>query len=124
MNQRQVTFRFNLSYRTPVELVEEIPAKVQKIISAQPKTQYERTHFVRLGNAAMEFESAYTVLDADYDRFLDIQQSINLNILRQLAAMEVDLALPDGNRATLVGATSEHEPADAEVRLPPRLPTH
>jgi hypothetical protein len=71
-------------------------------IGLEPTLKRMRTPNVKIAKIS-------TVLDADYGGYMDIQQNINLNILRQLAAMEIDLALPDGNRATLAGGASAHE---------------
>ncbi len=114
MKQRQINFRFNLSYHTSPELAERVPAMVKEIISAQPETEFLRAHLVKLGVAAIEFEAAYTVLDADFNRYMDIQQNINLNILRHLAATGIDLALPDGNRATHAGESPMQESSPLE----------
>ena len=36
----------------------------------------------------------YFVLDADYARYLDIQQTINLELLRRFRAENIDFAFP------------------------------
>ncbi|HEX8956480.1 MAG TPA: mechanosensitive ion channel family protein [Burkholderiaceae bacterium] len=100
MSQRRIVFRLNLSYQTPMELVEKIPGMVRQIIEKFDKVSFGRAHFVRLGASSLEFEVVYTVLDTDYDLYMNIQQDINLGIMRRLSAAGADIALPDGNRAT------------------------
>lgn len=117
MTERRVAFRFNLPYRTPPDKVEKIPAMVKELIRGLPATRFGRAHFVKLGSAALEFEAVYTVLDADYDRYMDIQQSINLGILRQLDAMAVDFALPDGRQASAAEKFLPNERPEPAVEL-------
>jgi len=96
MKERRVIFHFNLSYNTPVDRVERIPAMIKEIVSAHPTTRFDRAHFFNLGRAALEFEVVYFVLDADYNRYMDIQQSINIKIMKKIAELEANFALPDG----------------------------
>ncbi len=100
MSERRIVFRLNLSYRTPMDVVEKIPAIIRQVVEKCDSVRFGRAHFVKLGASALEFEVVYTVLDTDYDLYMNIQQEINLNIMRCLGTAGVDIALPDGNRAT------------------------
>jgi small-conductance mechanosensitive channel len=109
MTERRVVFRFNLSYLTPVEIAEQIPESIKDIICSMDGTNFGRAHLVKLGNASMEFEVVYIVQDSDYQRYMDIQQFINVSILRKLAELGADIALPDGHRATFSRKISNQE---------------
>lgn len=100
MSERRIAFRLNLSYRTPMDVVEKIPAMVKQIIEKCESVRFGRAHFIKIGAAALEFEVVYTLLDTDYDLYMNTQQSINLNIMKRLNSIGADIALPDGNRAT------------------------
>ena len=118
MSERRIVFRLNLSYQTPMELVEQIPGMIRQIVEKFDKVSFGRAHFVKLGAAALEFEVVYTVLDTDYDLYMNIQQELNLNIMKRLNAAGADLALPDGNRATYssVAAARERAAKDQSAR--------
>lgn len=100
MTERRIVFRFNLAYRTPIDVAEQIPGAVKKIIEGRKGTRFGRAHLVKLGTAAMEYEVVYTVLDVDYQNYMDTQQFINIAIMKQLMVLGADIALPDGNPAT------------------------
>lgn len=94
MNERRVVFQTRLSYDTPLELVERIPGMIREIIEAQANTRFDRSHFAMHGVSSLEFETVYYVLSPDYNRYMDIQQAINLRLHRTLAALGVEFALP------------------------------
>jgi small-conductance mechanosensitive channel len=94
MVERRVQFATRASYTTPVELIERIPQVIREAIEAQKQTRFDRSHFLRHGDAALEFETVYIVLTADYNQFMDIQQAINLRIHRKFSEMGVDFAIP------------------------------
>jgi small-conductance mechanosensitive channel len=100
MTERRVIFRLNLPYGTPVEIAEQIPDSVKEIICSMDGITFGRAHLVKLGNASMEYEVVYTVQDSDYQRYMDVQQLINISILKKLSKLGAAIALPDGHPAT------------------------
>jgi small-conductance mechanosensitive channel len=94
MVERRVQFVIRAAYTTPVELIERIPQFIREAIEAQKQTRFDRSHFSRHGESALEFETVYIVLSADYNRFMDIQQAINLRIHRKFQELGVDFAIP------------------------------
>ena len=102
MSSRRVVFRLNLSYFTPASIAEKIPSLIKETVEKSQGLRFGRAHLVKLGAASLEYEVVYTVLDADYDRYMNIQQEINVGLLKCMAAIGADLALPDGTRATAV----------------------
>lgn len=118
MTERRVVLRFNLSYRTPTDIVETIPIKIKGIIDDKAGIRFGRAHLAKLGNAALEFEAVYNVLDADYDHYMDIQQRINLDVLKLLESLGAGLAMPDGRRATFSNklSASQRPVLDGEHR--------
>lgn len=94
MVERRVQFATRASYNTPVEIIERIPPLIREAIEEQKQTRFDRSHFLRHGDAALEFETVYYVLSADYNQFMDIQQAINLRIHRRFQELHVDFAIP------------------------------
>jgi small-conductance mechanosensitive channel len=90
MRERRVAFATHVAYDTPIELIERIPALIRQIVEAEKDTRFDRSHFQKHGVASLEFETAYYVTTADFNRYMDIQQSINLKIHRKF----IDLAIP------------------------------
>jgi small-conductance mechanosensitive channel len=94
MSERRVVFGTTVTYDTPLEKLVELPKIIQEIVKAQPDTRFDRAHFARHGDWALEFETVYYVLSADFNRYMDTQQAINLELHRRFAAMGVEFAYP------------------------------
>lgn len=94
MAERRVVFMTNITYETPIELVERIPVLIREIIQAQADTRFDRSHFMRHGAASLDIETVYYVLSADYNKYMDIQQAINVRLHRELTKLGVEFAYP------------------------------
>ena len=94
MAERRVVFTLNTTYETPAELLERIPSIIREIVEAQPGTRFDRSHFASYGAHSLDFETVYYVLSADYNRYMDIQQAINLRIYREFGRLGIEFAYP------------------------------
>ncbi len=92
--ERRVAFFTDVTYDTPPAVLRELPAVLRELVESQERVRFDRSHLVTLGESALRFETVYYVLDADYTRFMDIQQAINLGMLERFAAMGVEFAFP------------------------------
>lgn len=91
MEQRRVVFALHVPYGTPPDVLEVLPQQIRGQIESQDATRYDRAHIARFGDGALELEAVYYVLSADYNRYMDIQQAINLGILRTFEQQGVEL---------------------------------
>jgi len=98
MFERRVLFKFGVAYDTPREKLEKIPALVEEAVRQHDKTRFERSHFVAFGDFALQFETVYFVLDADYLRYANIQQAINLRLHEEFGRRGVQFALSTERR--------------------------
>lgn len=94
MQERRVLFEFGIAYETPIEQVRSLPGIVREIVSSEPQTRFDRAHFKGYGDSALLFEVVYFVLDPDFNKYMDIQQAINLALLESLAARGISFAYP------------------------------
>jgi len=94
MRERRVLFGFGVLYQTPIEVVEKIPALVRAIVEARQKVRFERAHFKGFGESALDFEVVYWMLDPDYNLYMDVQQAINLEMLRVFEREGIGFAYP------------------------------
>lgn len=92
--QRRIVFGFGVRYGTPPDLLAQIPGIVERAVKSGSRLRFERAHFKALGESSLDFEVVYIVLDADYKLYMDEQQRINLELMRELAARGVEFALP------------------------------
>jgi small-conductance mechanosensitive channel len=81
---RRVIFTINIDYRTPLEKLQSIPGILKNIVEQQKPVLFDRAHFATFGDWSLKFEVVYFVLDPEFNKFMDIQQAINLKILEEL----------------------------------------
>jgi small-conductance mechanosensitive channel len=94
MNERRVLFRLGVVYHTPVEKLISIPEMLRTIVANQPGTRFDRAHFASYGDFALAFEVVYYVLSPDYNRYMDVQQAINLEIFQAFHRQGIEFAYP------------------------------
>ena len=111
MLERRVVFKFGITYDTPPETVEKVPGIVRRIIEAHDKARFERSHFFAFGESSLDFETIFWMKTPDYNVYMDVQQAVNLQLLRELAALDVQFAFPTRTLHTL-------EPLRLEARVP------
>ena len=94
MSERRVLFGFGVLYQTPPEMLERVPTMVGEIIESIDRTRLDRVHFKGFGDSSLDFEIVYYVLDSDYNLYMDIQQQINLALVRTFRDEGIDFAYP------------------------------
>lgn len=94
MQQRRVSFSLGVTYDTPSETLKKIPALIQSIVEETEDTTFSRAHFANFGAYSLNFEVVYFVLSGDYDRYMEINQQINLAIKDGFERLGVSFALP------------------------------
>jgi small-conductance mechanosensitive channel len=92
MQERRVAFATSVSYDTPIDLIERIPTMLRGIVEAEKDTRFDRSHFQKHGVSSLDFETVYYVTTADFNRYMDIQQSINLKLHRQFVELGIPFA--------------------------------
>ncbi len=94
MYERRIAFSLGVTYQTSPDLLEEIPTLVEEIVTRQSDVRFDRCHFKSLGDFALQFETVYYVLVSDYAVYMNIQQAINLGIMRAFADRGIEFAYP------------------------------
>lgn len=94
MAERRVLFRVGVTYQTPLALLERIPGMVREIIEQQLQTRFDRGHFAEFGASEYAFEFVYHVLSPDYNPYMDVQQQVNLAIVRAFEEHGIEIAYP------------------------------
>jgi small-conductance mechanosensitive channel len=116
MVERRVQFTVGVAYTTPVAQLEQIPGWIREFVTGEKDTRFDRAHFLKHGASALEFETVYYVLSADYNRYMDIQQAINLNIHRRFGDQGIAFAVTTQNQvfARVAQALEEKQPEPTE----------
>ncbi|MDD2928459.1 MAG: mechanosensitive ion channel family protein [Sideroxydans sp.] len=94
MERRRVVFKLGVTYQTPAEQLKRIPQLVKDIIVAQQDAEFDRGHFANYGDFSLNFEFVYYVIGADYAKYMDIQQAINLAIFEAFEKEGIEFAYP------------------------------
>ena len=94
MAERRVVFSIGVTYQTSHAHLKSIPGWIEDIITDLDLTRFDRAHFQGFGDYALKFEIVYYVLDPDYNRYMDIQQAINLAIYQKFEEEKIDFAYP------------------------------
>jgi small-conductance mechanosensitive channel len=94
MAERRVVFQFGITYDTKAEVVEKIPEVVKNAITTHTNTRFDRAHFKGFGASSLDFEVVYYVMSSDFNVYMDLQQAINLYLMRELESMDVNFAFP------------------------------
>ena len=110
MNQRRIAFTVGVAYETPRAKLGIIPSMLQNAVEQQEDIRFDRAHFKSLGDYALDYEVVYFVLNADYALYMDIQQAINLEIIKQFEEEGIEIAYP--TQKLLVESEAEAEAED------------
>ncbi|ECX1109755.1 mechanosensitive ion channel family protein, partial [Salmonella enterica subsp. enterica serovar Dublin] len=94
MQTRRIVFTFGVATATPPEKLRLIGDMVKKIITDVGETQFDRAHLLAFGQDRLTYEVVHIVNTADYNKYMDIQQEINIRIIEKLIENDIELALP------------------------------
>ena len=94
METRRIVFGFGVTFDATPEQAEAVPQVVRKIIEGLPQLKFDRAHFKAYGASALEYEVVYIVQDPAYGVYMDMQQAINLAMMREFKTLGVEFAFP------------------------------
>lgn len=94
MKRRRVVFKLGVIYESTEEQLKAIPEIVKAVVEKQKDALFDRAHFFSYGSFSLDYEICYYVLTDDYNRYMDIQQAINLDIFREFAGLDIQFAYP------------------------------
>jgi small-conductance mechanosensitive channel len=94
MYERRIVFTFGVLYQTTPEQLEKAAKLVKEIIEQQTLTRFDRAHFFRFGDSSLDFEVVYWMTDPDYNKYMDTQQAICLQMIRAFAKEGIGFAYP------------------------------
>jgi small-conductance mechanosensitive channel len=92
--QRRVVLNIKVMYDTSPEALKEIPALIKDVISSKEKTRFDRAHLQGLADHFINFEAVYTVLSADFNLHMDIQQAVLTEVLIAFRKKGIEFAMP------------------------------
>lgn len=94
MEKRRVVFKIGTTYQTTLDQVKAIPGIIKSIIENTKDAVYDRSHFFSYGDFSLIFETVFYVLSADYNKYMDVQQGINIAIKEEFEKRGIEFAYP------------------------------
>ncbi len=94
MVQRRASFKFGVTYGTPIDKLKMIPRIVTNIIGKQEMATLDRVHFTDLGDFSLNFEVVYYMKSNDYLTYRDTQQVINIELMKAFKKEKIEFAFP------------------------------
>lgn len=94
MKQRRVVFHFGVVYETDSEQLAAIPSIVERVIRNTENVIFDRAHFWAYKDFSLDYEVVYLVNGNDYNRYMDAQQEINLQLKQEFDRREIKFAYP------------------------------
>jgi small-conductance mechanosensitive channel len=94
MEKRRIVFTIGVTYQTSLENLQAIPEIIKNIITRQQLVTFDRAHFKAYGDFSLIFEAVYYVMDPDYIKYMDIQQSINYELYDEFSKRGIEFAYP------------------------------
>jgi small-conductance mechanosensitive channel len=94
MFERRVVFSIGVTYQTPADKLRAIPGMLRDAVESQDTVRFDRAHFQKYGDFALLFEVVYYVLSSNYNKYMDIQQEINLKLYEDFEAEGIEFAYP------------------------------
>ena len=94
MQERRIVFGFGVVYQTPEEKLTLINDIVKEVIEGREGVRFERVHFKEYGDSALKYEVVYHVKGPDYKIYMDVQQTVNLEIFRRFRKEGIEFAYP------------------------------
>ncbi len=94
MEERRVVFKFGVTYDTKTEKLEKAKQIVAEVIKNVKGARLDRVHFFNFGDFSLNFEVVYYVNTNDYNKYMDVQEEINLGIKREFEKNKIKFAYP------------------------------
>ncbi len=96
MYERRVLLKVGVTYRTPRDQLERLPALLRELVESRggDDVRINRSHLSNYGDSAIEFETVYHVLSPDYELHMDIKQDVYLMLHAAFDERGIEFAYP------------------------------
>ncbi len=105
MSERRAVLTLDVPRETPYEKLAGIPKMAEEIIGRQEKARFDRAHLSKIRESAFSYEIIYWVTSPVYRDFMDVQQAVDLGLIKKLRDEGIGLAVPT-QRVVLDGGTA------------------
>jgi len=92
MEERRVVFAVGITYETSYDQLFRINDLLKRVVESRDSVRFDRAHFKQYTASSLDFEVVYYVLSPDFNKYMDIQHSINLELYRQFEEAGIQFA--------------------------------
>ncbi|MDA3837189.1 MAG: mechanosensitive ion channel family protein [Nanoarchaeota archaeon] len=94
MEKRRIQFSFGVEYKTGTKKLEKIKEIVKTIFDKVEGADLDRVNFKEFGDFSLNYEVVYYVSTSDYNKYMDIQEEINLALYKAFEKEKIGFAFP------------------------------
>jgi len=94
MAERRIPFVIKIVRSTSQDKLARLPGLIRETVDAAADARFDRAHFKAFGDSSFDFEVVYWVTSPDYRVYMDVQQAINLEIVRRFREEGIAFATP------------------------------
>lgn len=94
MQKRRIVFQIGVIYGTSHAKLQKIPKIVKDIFKKVKLAELDRVHFKSFGDFSLNYEIVYYVDTGDYNQYMDVQQKINLDLVKAFQKEKIEFAYP------------------------------
>jgi MscS family membrane protein len=113
MGKRRINFSLGITYQTTVNQIEALLERVRKMLSENPEIHPDTifVYFDVFGASAYELFFHFYTKTTNWQKFLEVKESINLQLMHILEELGIEVAFPS-TTVYLDGAGNRTAPAD------------
>ncbi|HEY0111726.1 MAG TPA: mechanosensitive ion channel domain-containing protein [Allosphingosinicella sp.] len=94
LERRRALMNFGVPYHVPPETLAQLPHEIRAIVERQPLATFERAHLFRFGSSSIDLELVFQVDAPEMATFMEVRQTVMLDLIRRFAEMDVEFAYP------------------------------
>tara|TARA_Y100000766_G_scaffold126008_1_gene108316 strand:- start:339 stop:1370 length:1032 start_codon:yes stop_codon:yes gene_type:complete len=94
MKKRRLVHKLGVIYETSPTIMKRIPSIIEKIVEETKDASFDRCHFTDFGDFSLNFELVYYIPTNNYLAAMEAQQTINLKIIEEFSANNIEFAFP------------------------------
>ncbi|MGI6226826.1 MAG: mechanosensitive ion channel family protein, partial [Peptococcales bacterium] len=96
MGKRRINYRLGLTYNTTSDQLRECVKRLREMLKSHPEVHPETifVYFERFGDNSLEIFLYFFTKTTNWQKFLEAQEDINLQIMDILKELDLSVALP------------------------------
>ena len=115
LDRRRMGFTLGVTYETPIDLLEGIPARVREIVNGTDTCSVVRCGFTTFAASSLDFELQFDVHSENYNEVFDTASHVGLAILKAFNAAGIAFAYPTQTSYTAAPDGTPVNPYPASV---------